>query len=1244
MEGPLDGGVPLVSRRSPSRSDVRFESLIEPEVMCSWVGPMHLLSVAFLFSCAPCASGAARFPRCDWPEPLYRPPGTLSESASHVMKTIAKLQAFMEHEMDVVLYLVDGGLLGLYRDGRLIPGDNDVDIYFAVRGRNPVIDRQLRDIVVGDEPHERDIAVIDMYEWGDTWNPHHLILPAASSRIAHGVRRGSGTWLNISDMELFLGQEVSYEIMNDAVFGKVLQRLCLPPVAGICTQGHSARAELEFHFGPHWFIKMPWKGQELDQWYAWAQPSHTWHSYWIDTIGVIRGMDLDENEVITSDEIDEHVTRAHIDTTEYAAQISARDKCRAASMLTFMLAYAEAPHPLVDEGQRLVGRYDQSRFFPFPQCEPDAKFRVYVDMTADLFHYGHANFLRKCRLFGQEQASQRGLSGVHVIVGVHSDEDVAAYKRTPILSMRERVESVQQCKYADEVVGNAPLLIPKTYLLRLGVDAVLHGDDFSQATVDSMYGAAVRMGIFHTVAYTHGISTSELIQRCQRGNATKIMKTSSVHPTENATRPDGTGMRHQQVLEVQDPMRMERQSKRSSEFSNFHRRLRGPWPGDEHYQAGRKLTRAIGSLVGKGKSLLDLGAGSGQFGYCFNHSGCAKDMGVDWRGYDGAVNVEEYTSNARVAEVPELPVVKFANLSEPALLPTSDWVLSLEVGEHLRPGETVQFIVNLHLANRDGVIISWALASPWQHGHYHLNNHDNSEVICVFERLGYEFDGASSDVGREAALHDGVTDWLSKTYMVFRRAFMAQPLAMIVEGSLGRSRRRADSDKMHTLVSEAVAACFKWSKKHEIARRWEPGTREVEDLYLEEKVLLILVLSARQHFQRRNAIRQSWATGFSHLYFIVSAEACHIPPKYRANAISCEADGARQIPEDEFAEYNRTIMLESELLLREGQDHNDMVIVKGVDVYQNLPHKLKHAYHWASQKTIADWILKVDDDCVVRVSQLVAFMKTQDLDPQSEPAVFGRIARNYNVLREGKWADLDYSFPSYPPFPLGSAGYVVSRMIVNVVSSLDLPAYQGEDVSLGIWLDKTFGQDKMIWASSSIFSDQGNCWDASAFVIGHTFSSKDILACQVLHHPADNLVAIKNYELIPFAETEATGGGAVQIRISIAGVQPRARYLCQLEVIRLCWEKVEDDEHDYVVHQKYWLLPPDGQTEMDQGTVDFVLTCTTHRLETQNRGNFTYRIRMQIMDGGEGVGEKDQGVLAVRTWESNTLADLRCLG
>ena len=49
---------------------------------------------------------------------------------------------------------------------------------------------------------------------------------------------------------------------------------------------------------------------------------------------------------------------------------------------------------------------------------------MYVDMVADLFHYGHVNFLRQARECGD-----------YLLVGVHADETVMTYKRRPILSM-----------------------------------------------------------------------------------------------------------------------------------------------------------------------------------------------------------------------------------------------------------------------------------------------------------------------------------------------------------------------------------------------------------------------------------------------------------------------------------------------------------------------------------------------------------------------------------------------------------------------------------------------------------------------------------------------------------------------------------------------------------------------------------------------------------------------------------------
>jgi cytidyltransferase-like protein len=128
--------------------------------------------------------------------------------------------------------------------------------------------------------------------------------------------------------------------------------------------------------------------------------------------------------------------------------------------------------------------------------------RVYVDMVADLFHYGHVEFLRRARAMGDE-----------LVVGIHSDDTVEHYKRRPIMTLDERVAVVAGCRYVDEVVADAPLVLDRAWLERHRIDLVVHGDDFDVDMAANCYGIAMEMGIFRTVPYTPGISASDLLAR-----------------------------------------------------------------------------------------------------------------------------------------------------------------------------------------------------------------------------------------------------------------------------------------------------------------------------------------------------------------------------------------------------------------------------------------------------------------------------------------------------------------------------------------------------------------------------------------------------------------------------------------------------------------------------------------------------------------------------------------------------------
>ena len=123
-------------------------------------------------------------------------------------------------------------------------------------------------------------------------------------------------------------------------------------------------------------------------------------------------------------------------------------------------------------------------------------------MTADLFHYGHVNFLKNASLIGD-----------FLIVGIHSDKVVQGYKRSPIMTMEERIAVVSAIKYVDEVIPEAPLLIDEKWIKKYDIDMIVHGDDWEISKLQNIYKIPIEMGIFKTVPHTPSISTTDIIKR-----------------------------------------------------------------------------------------------------------------------------------------------------------------------------------------------------------------------------------------------------------------------------------------------------------------------------------------------------------------------------------------------------------------------------------------------------------------------------------------------------------------------------------------------------------------------------------------------------------------------------------------------------------------------------------------------------------------------------------------------------------
>ena len=122
-------------------------------------------------------------------------------------------------------------------------------------------------------------------------------------------------------------------------------------------------------------------------------------------------------------------------------------------------------------------------------------------MCADLFHYGHVNLLKAAKKLGDI-----------LIVGIHSDSTIESYKRKPIMNMKERITVVEACKYVDEVIPDAPLVITQKYIMDNNINVVAHAHQESENKKYSyMYKIPYELGIFRRLEYTDNISTTDII-------------------------------------------------------------------------------------------------------------------------------------------------------------------------------------------------------------------------------------------------------------------------------------------------------------------------------------------------------------------------------------------------------------------------------------------------------------------------------------------------------------------------------------------------------------------------------------------------------------------------------------------------------------------------------------------------------------------------------------------------------------
>jgi cyclopropane fatty-acyl-phospholipid synthase-like methyltransferase len=147
------------------------------------------------------------------------------------------------------------------------------------------------------------------------------------------------------------------------------------------------------------------------------------------------------------------------------------------------------------------------------------------------------------------------------------------------------------------------------------------------------------------------------------------------------------------------------------------------------------------------KHIYDIGCGSGDYTFFL------REAGLSCSGFDGNPFTRQDTNG----------VCEVMNFAIPQALSKADYILCLEMGEHVPKQYEDIVIQNLHNSNARGIILSWAI--PGQGGEGHFNEQSNQYIKSIFAGLGY-----INNLEEERILRDASTlPWFKNTIMVFEK-------------------------------------------------------------------------------------------------------------------------------------------------------------------------------------------------------------------------------------------------------------------------------------------------------------------------------------------------------------------------------------------------------------------------------------------------------------------------------------------
>lgn len=129
--------------------------------------------------------------------------------------------------------------------------------------------------------------------------------------------------------------------------------------------------------------------------------------------------------------------------------------------------------------------------------------RIFADGVFDFYHNGHREHFHRLKNLNED---------VQLIVGVISDEECSTYKRNPTMNEYQRLKLVSKDKHVDQAMIT-PLIITEDFLNTHNIDYVYHAfaNPKDEAKQDKCFAVPISLGIFRTIPYVHGVSSTEIL-------------------------------------------------------------------------------------------------------------------------------------------------------------------------------------------------------------------------------------------------------------------------------------------------------------------------------------------------------------------------------------------------------------------------------------------------------------------------------------------------------------------------------------------------------------------------------------------------------------------------------------------------------------------------------------------------------------------------------------------------------------